>query len=160
MIKERGENKGFGKEKNPPQQQMLYGKDESGNGNYWTWNDPWTKSLDRNSGVHSVLEPYAWQFGDGTTLFGLEVRTPTIEEAQNMRETVRSGKVHSVKVDTPALDQKPWICVKTAGSDEQIPSKKLATCSSDKDPHSFAGSMKLQTPNRCEVLGADVIVDQ
>ena len=49
-----------------------------------------------------------------------------------MRETVRSGKVHSVKVDTPALDQKPWICVKTTGSDEQIPFKKLATCSIDK----------------------------
>ena len=106
------------------------------------------------------MEPYAWQFGDGTTLFGSEVRTPTIVEAQNMREIVRSGKVHSVKVDTPVLDQKPWICVKTSGSDEQIPFKKFATCSSDKDPHLIAGSMKLLTPNRCEVLGADVIVDQ
>ena len=114
----------------------------------------------RNSGVHSVLEPYAWQFGDGTTLFGLEVRTPTIEEVQNMRKTVRSGKVHSVKGDISALDQNLWICVKTAGSDEQISSKKLATCHSDKDPHSFAGSMKLLTPNRYKVLGADVIVDQ
>ena len=77
-----------------------------------------------------------------------------------MRETVRSGKVHSVKGDTPVLDQKLWICVKTAGSDEQIPFKKLATCSSDKDPDLFAGSMKLLTPNRFKVLGADVIVDQ
>ena len=39
MMKGKGKNRGFGEEKNPPQQQMLYGKDESGSGNYWTWND-------------------------------------------------------------------------------------------------------------------------
>ena len=80
---------------------MLYGTGGSVNGNHWTWNDPWTNSLDRKSGVHSVEAQDAWQFGDGTTLFGLEVRTPTIEEAQNMGEAVRSAKVQSVKVDTP-----------------------------------------------------------
>ena len=39
------------------------------------------------SGVHSFEEQYAWLSGDGTTLFGLEVRTPIIEEAQNKEET-------------------------------------------------------------------------
>ena len=116
--------------------------------------------MDRKSGAHSVEAQDAWQFGDGSTLFGLEVRTPTIEEAQNMEENVRSAKFQSVKVDTPTLDQKLSTCVKTAGSEEQIRFKKLATCSSDKEPHSLAGSVKLQTPNGFEVLGADVIVDQ
>ena len=73
-----------------------------------TWNDSWIHSL-RESGVHSVLEPYALQFGDVTTLFGWEVRTPTIEEVQNKGEIVRSGKVQSVNVDTPT--QKLCTCV-------------------------------------------------
>ena len=82
MIKGNGKNKwSFGKGKNPPQQQMLYGEGKSGYGNVWTWNDTWTNSWKGESGVHSFEEHYAWLSGDGTTLFGLEVRTPTIEEA-------------------------------------------------------------------------------
>ena len=40
MTGNNGKNKGFGKGKNPPQHQMLYGIGSSGYGNDWTWNDP------------------------------------------------------------------------------------------------------------------------
>ena len=36
--------------------------------------------------------------------FGLEVRTPTMEEAQNKGETLQSENVRCVKVDTPTSD--------------------------------------------------------
>ena len=83
MMTRNGKNKGFGKGKNPPQQQMLFGIGTSGYGNDWTWNDPGANSWKGKSVVHSVEEQYGWQSGDGTTLFGLEVRTPTIEKVQN-----------------------------------------------------------------------------
>ena len=97
MMKEKGKNKAFGRGKNPPQQQMLDGKCVSGYGNEWTWNGPWDASWKGESGVHYVVEQCAWQSGDGTTLFGLEVRTSTIEEAQNkvgalLSESVQCGK--------------------------------------------------------------------
>ena len=69
---------------------MLNGKGKSGYGNDWTWNDLWANSWKGKSGVHSVEEHCAWQSGDGTTLFGLEVRTPTMEEAHNKVETLQS----------------------------------------------------------------------
>ena len=69
---------------------MLYGIGSSGHGNDWTWNDPWTNSWKGKSVVHSVEEQCAWQSGDGTTLFGLEVRTPNIEKVQN-KERMRRG---------------------------------------------------------------------
>ena len=90
--------------------------------------------LESEWGVRFVEEQYAWQSGDGTTLFGLEVRTPTIQEAQNKRETVQSERVQCVKVDTSTLDdQKAWTCVKTPGSYGKNRIKKLVTCGSDKD---------------------------
>ena len=78
MMKVEGKKEGFGKGKNPPQQQMLYGKGQSGYGNDWTWNDPWASSWKRKSGTHSFEEQYAWQSGNGTTLCRLDVRTPSI----------------------------------------------------------------------------------
>ena len=86
------------------------------------------------SSVHSVEEQYAWQSGDGTTLFGLEVRTPTTEEAENKGETLQSENFQCVKVDTPTLDQKNWKSVKTTDYDLEHRIKKLVTCNSDKDP--------------------------
>ena len=41
MMKGKGKNKGFGKGRNPPQQQMLYGKGTSGYRNDWTWSGLW-----------------------------------------------------------------------------------------------------------------------
>ena len=172
MMNGKGKHKGFGKGKNPPQQQMLYGKGKSGYGNCWTWDDPWTNSWKGKSEVHSVEEQYARQSGDGT----LEVRTPTIEEAQNKGETLQSEHVQCVKVDRPTSDQKTWKCVKTTDYDAENRIKKLVTWNSDKDPRllvrsnfldgssqgyvSKARSMKLQTSNRFEVLGADVNMDR
>ena len=104
------------------------------------------------------------------------MRTPTIEEAENKGETLQSENVQCVKVDTPTLDQKSWKSVKTADSDVEHRIKKLVTCNSDKDPRwrvrnnlldgsrqghvSKAGSVKWQTSNRFEVLGADVKMDR
>ena len=83
MMKEKGRHKGFSKGKNAPQQQMLHGKCEGGYGSDFTWSDPWANSWTDKSGVRSVEEQYEWQSEDGTTLFGLEVRTSIKEEAQN-----------------------------------------------------------------------------
>ena len=63
------------------------------------------------------MEQYAWQSGDGTTLFELEVRTLTIEEAQNKVGALLSENVQCGKHHTPILDQKPRTCVNTAGPD-------------------------------------------
>ena len=104
MMTGKGKKKGFGKGENPPQKQTLYGKGKGGYGNDWTWNDPWANTWQGESGVHSVEEQYAWQSRDGTTLFGLGVRTPTNEEAQNKGETVQSANVQCGKADTPTLD--------------------------------------------------------
>ena len=104
MMKGKGKNRGFGERKNPPQQQMLCGKGKSGNGNDWTWNDLWTNSRKGELGVHTVEAQSAWQSGDGTTLFGLEVRTTTIEEAQNKESLCRMKKVQWVKIDATTLD--------------------------------------------------------
>ena len=61
--------------------------------------------------------------------FGLEVRTSTIEEAQNKEETLQSENVQCVKFDTPTSDnQKTWKCVKTADSAVKRRIKKLVTC--------------------------------
>ena len=59
IMKVKGKNKWFGRGKNPPQQQMLYGKCKGGNGDDWTWNDLWANSWKGESGVHSVEEQYA-----------------------------------------------------------------------------------------------------
>ena len=117
MMMWKGKNKGFGKGKNPPQQQMRYRKCKGGNGNDWTWNDPWANSWKGKSGVHPVEEQYAWQSEDDITLFGLEVRTLINEEAQNKGETLQCENVQCGNAHTPVLDQKPRKCVKTVGSD-------------------------------------------
>ena len=108
MMKGMGKNKRFGKGKNSPPQQMMYGKGKGGYGNDWTGNDRWASSWKVQSGVHSVEEQYAWQSGPGTTLFGLEVRTSNTEEAQNKGETLQNENVQCAKVATSTLEKKTW----------------------------------------------------
>ena len=88
MLKGKEKKKGFGKGKNPPQQQTLYRKGKSGYGNDWTWNDPWTlgkvnqESIPLRNSVRGSLEMEL-------LCFGLEVRTSTMEEPQNKGKTCR-----------------------------------------------------------------------
>ena len=80
------------------------------------------ESIPLRSSMHGSLETKLLSFG-------LEVRTPTMEEPENKGETLQSENVQCVKVDTPTSDvQKTWQCVKTADSAVKTRIKKLVTC--------------------------------
>ena len=118
----------------------------------------------------SLGQQYTWQSGDGTTLFGLEVRTPTVEEAQDLGEPLQSENVQCVKFLILLLwIRKPGHVRQQGILTKEIRIKKLVTFNNDKDPRmrgrsdfldgssqacvSNARSMNMQTSNRFEVPG-------
>ena len=127
-------------------------------GTEMTWNDLWVSSWKGKSGVRSVEEQHAWQSGDDTTLFEMEVWTPPCEEAQNKGETVQSEKVECVKTETSVFDdQKAWKCWTTMDSERKSRINKLVMGDSDKIPRLRARSKKVKTSNRFEVLGRGLV---